>query len=268
MRIEKKDDFARETAKLNMHISEVAYAHLDSTWHSSSARAPYARIYFIEEGEGEISFGEETLSLRAGSICIIPPGFDYAYRCAERLDKLYCHVNLLRYDRTDLLADLGRPILLPDRTAEILRAVDGWRRADLASALALKEQLYSLLCEALSLAGAGRERIRSYSALIRGAVSYIDKHLQAGLSASEIAAALFVSESRLQKAFRAEMGLPVGRYISSRVLASAEEQLRLTNRTIPEISDALGYCDRFYFTRIFRAHFGVAPAAYRRNLMT
>ena len=268
MRIEKKEAFSRETAKLNMYITEVAYAHLDSSWHSDSARAPYARIYFIEDGEGELGYGGEWIRLRAGNIYIIPPNFDCAYRCAERLDKLFCHVNLLRYNRTDLLADLGGPITLTDRAPEIAQAIDCWRRGDLASALLLKERLYATLCEALALAGAGRERIRTYSALIRGAVSYIDKNLHADLTASAIAAALFVSESRLQKVFRAEMGMPIGRYISTRVLAAAEEQLRLTTRSIPEISDALGYCDRFYFSRLFRAHFGVAPATYRRNLMT
>ena len=206
--------------------------------------------------------------MASGDICIIPPSFDFGYRCDTQLEKLYCHANLLRYDRTDLLADLGRPILLKNRAREINEAADCWRRGDLASALALKELLYATLCEALSLAGAGRERIRTYSALIRGAVSYIDKHLHARLSAAEIAAELFVSESRLQKLFRAEMGVPIGQYIATRVLALAEEQLRLTSRTIPEISDALGYCDRFYFSRLFRAHFGVAPATYRRNLMT
>ena len=268
MRIEKKDAFTRETAKINMHISEVAYAHLDSTWHSPSARAPYARIYFIEEGKGEIEADGRVTELVAGNICIIPPFYDYAYRCDGRLEKLYCHVNLMRYDRTDLLADIGAPVLLSDRMSDVLRAVELWRRGDLASALSLKELLYTVLCEALTLAGAGREHIRTYSELIRGAVSYVDKNLRATLTASEIASALFVSESRLQKLFRAEMGLSLGRYIAARTLAVAEEQLRLTTRTIPEISDSLGYCDRFYFSRLFRAHFGVAPATYRRNLMT
>lgn len=268
MRIEKKEEFARETAKINMHISEVAYAHLDATWHSDSARAPYARIYFIEDGAGELTADGKTVSLTAGNIYIIPPLYDCGYRCPERLEKLYCHVNLLRYDRTDLLADLGGTVVLTDRTSDVLRAVELWRRGDLISALSLKELLYAVLCEAISAAGAGRERIRTYSELIRGAVSYVDKNLRATLTAAEIAAELFVSESRLQKLFRAEMGISLGRYVAARTLAVAEEQLRLTTRTIPEISDALGYCDRFYFSRLFRAHFGVAPAAYRRNLMT
>jgi AraC-like DNA-binding protein len=114
--------------------------------------------------------------------------------------------------------------------------------------------------------GRQHEAVQTYSPLIRAAVTYIEKNLRADLTAATLAAALFVSESRLQKAFRAEMGTPLGKYVTARVLTVAEEKLRLSKHTIREISDSLGFCDRFYFSRAFSARFGVSPARYRKNV--
>lgn len=141
-----------------------------------------------------------------------------------------------------------------------------WRASDVLSAMQLKEILFRVLCEAICQSGVKTEDVRTYSPLIKKAVTFVEKNLRADLTAKEVSAALFVSDSRLQKNFRREMGVSFGKYISSRVLSVAEEQLRLSGRTIGEISDALGYCDRFYFSRVFATRYGMSPARYRKNL--
>lgn len=266
MIIERNAPFARETEKINMHISDIAYAYLDRNWNCENARAAYTRIYYVRRGRGEIICGGRRIALLSGNIYIIPAELDFSYSCEDTLEKLYCHVNLYCYNRADLLADLHDCVVLSDRKADIDLAVSLWRGGDVLSAMRLKECIFRTVAEAVCTADAGREVVRLYSPLIRSAVSYIEKNLRADLTASAIAGGLFVSESRLQKTFRAEMGTPLGRYISERVLMVAEEKLRLSRHTIREISDSLGFCDRFYFSRAFAARFGQSPAKYRKNL--
>jgi AraC-like DNA-binding protein len=266
MIIERKSPFARETEKLNLHISDIAYAYLDRDWNNKNARAAYTRIYYVQRGRGEIAYGERRVALLSGNIYIIPAGLDFSYSCEDSLEKLYCHVNLYCYNHADLLADLYECVVLSDRKGEIDRAISCWRAGDVASALQLKEMILHTATEAVMQAGSRHQEVRTYSPLIRTAVAYIEKNLRADLTAAQVAASLFVSESRLQKAFRAEMGTPLGRYVSARVLTVAEEKLRLSRHTIREISDSLGFCDRFYFSRMFTARFGVSPARYRKNV--
>ena len=85
------------------------------------------------------------------------------------------------------------------------------------------------------------------------------------LSVKEIAAALYTSESRIQKAFKAEVGTPLGRYVTDRLFFFAEEQLRITNRSIKVISEELGFCDSFYFSRLFTKRYGISPSRYRKQ---
>ena len=61
--------------------------------------------------------------------------------------------------------------------------------------------------------------------------------------------------------------MPLGRYVNDRLFYYAEQQLRLTDRTIKEISEQLGFCDPFYFSRMFTQRFGTSPKEYRRRLM-
>lgn len=266
MIIEKNAPFARETEKMNMHISEIAYAYLDRDWKCPNGKAAYTRVYYVKSGRGELRYDGKTLSLLPGNVYVIPAGLEYSYNCEDSLEKLYCHVNIFCYNRRDLTEDMRAPIVLRERKEDITRAIACWRAGDVMSALQLKELLYRTLCEAIEQSGTGGGEVRTYSPLIKQAVKYVEKNLRADLTATQMAEALFVSDSRLQKTFRAEMGVPLGRYITHRVLAVAEEQLRLTRRTIREISDSLGFCDRFYFSRMFRARYGVAPAQYRKNV--
>ncbi len=266
MIIEKNAPFARETEKMNMHISEIAYAHLDRDWRCPNGRAAFTRVYYVKSGRGELRYGGKSLSLLPGNIYVIPAGLEYSYNCEDSLEKLYCHVNIFCYNRHDLTEDIPAPIVLSNRKEEIDDAIACWRAGDVMSALRLKELLYSTLCEAIAQSGTSGGEIRTYSPLIKQAVKYIEKNLRADLTAACIAEALFVSDSRLQKCFRAEMGIPIGKYITNRVLSVAEEQLRLSRRSICEISDSLGFCDRFYFSRMFRARYDAAPAQYRKNV--
>jgi AraC-like DNA-binding protein len=266
MIIERKSPFARETEKINMHISDIAYAYLDRNWNCKSARAAYTRIYYVQRGRGEIAYGERRVALLSGNIYIIPAGLDFSYSCEDTLEKLYCHVNLFCYNHKDLLSDLHECVVLSDRREEIDRVIACWRAGDVQSALLLKEMILHTATEAVMQGGRRHEAVQTYSPLIRAAVTYIEKNLRADLTAATLAAALFVSESRLQKAFRAEMGTPLGKYVTARVLTVAEEKLRLSKHTIREISDSLGFCDRFYFSRAFSARFGVSPARYRKNV--
>ncbi len=266
MIIERNNPFSRETEKINMHISEIAYAHLGRDWNCKNGRAPYARVYYVCRGRGELRYNGKAVPLLSGNVYVIPANLDYAYSCEDSLEKLYCHVNLQTYNRQELTEDMHDVAVLSARTETVAEAVRLWRQGDVYAAVQLKNLLYATVCEAISHAGVRGGEVRTYSPLIKSAVSYIEKHLRADLTAAEVAAAQFVSDSRLQKTFRAEMGTPIGKYITERVLSVAEERLRLSNRDIREISESLGFCDRFYFSRVFSARYGVSPGKYRNQI--
>ena len=85
--------------RINMNILAMARASLDEEWVCETARAPYSRVYMIQAGEGEITYQGKTVRLLPGNIYVIPAELDFAYSCGGHLEKLYFHVNILRYNQ-------------------------------------------------------------------------------------------------------------------------------------------------------------------------
>jgi transcriptional regulator GlxA family with amidase domain len=54
-------------------------------------------------------------------------------------------------------------------------------------------------------------------------------------------------------------------YLQKLRVAAAKRLLENDHRTMPEISDAVGYQDVVFFRKIFQRHTGVSPSAYRQR---
>ena len=117
----------------------------------------------------------------------------------------------------------------------------------------------------MDIMNSGGEDFVSYSPLVQSAINHINSNLTVNLSVETIAAALFVSPSKLQKKFKAETGVSIGKYIHERIMFTAERKLRQKNMTLKEISESLGFCDQFYFSRCFSQKYGVSPRTFRNR---
>lgn len=77
-----------------------------------------------------------------------------------------------------------------------------------------------------------------------------------------------ISLSTLRRVFRDATGVPLHAYALQRRVARARTLLGETDLPVKVIADRLGYRDVYFFTRQFRRHVGVPPAAYRRSRQT
>ena len=98
------------------------------------------------------------------------------------------------------------------------------------------------------------------------ALDYIEKNLSLKLTASEIAKNLFVSESKLVKLFKSEIGVTIGKYIDDYLFDYAEHLLLNTKLSIRQISEKLEFCDQFYFSLKFTVKYGKSPRTYRKEM--
>lgn len=127
--------------------------------------------------------------------------------------------------------------------------------------LTVKSKLYELLSR-LSRYGALSEERSG----VRGVVAYIDTHLNKELSISDLARLCAMSESTFRRAFCASVGESPKKYINRRRLEKAQYMLR-SELSIGEICAALGYYDSAYFSKLFKQHTGLTPAAYRDSFL-
>ena len=250
---------------LTLNISELRYAILDKSWRRKTPeKDTFNRLYCIKEGSAYLECGGKVVLMEAGNVYVVPAEVPCRYWCEDHMEKLYMHFSMMRYDNRDLLDGVSECLVLENRADEIEEMIRQWRNADYFSMVYLRTQVYRYICEAMKQRGVDTWKNEAYSLLVKRAIEYIDKHLTSGLSASTISAELFVSESRLRKIFRAEVGIAIGKYINDRIMSAAELQLRYSDSSVKDISESLGFCDQFYFSRMFSKQYGLSPAAYRK----
>lgn len=83
---------------------------------------------------------------------------------------------------------------------------------------------------------------------------------------SDVAQRLGVSVRRLERLFRAEMGMGPGQYLRQQRLDRAHDLIAHSSLSLREIAVAVGYGDMTAFGRAIRQHYGASPSVLRRRL--
>ena len=252
---------------ISVSISQMLYVKLDNRWNSKFARVNFSRIYYVCKGEADVVCNGKTIHLTPGHIYFIPACSEFSYACAEYMEKLYIHVSVLQNNRYDVFSRLKDCVVLPGLDEEEIKHLCHCANsADVNDILYLKAHLHALLMQVVEKAGVDLGRPDVYSPLTERAMDYIEQNLHCGLTVKQVADDLQVSEGKLQSAFRRDLRIGVGRYITERVLYAAEERLRMSDESVCAISEWLGFCDQFYFSRRFADYFGVSPRQYRKQI--
>ncbi len=93
----------------------------------------------------------------------------------------------------------------------------------------------------------------------------IEENLEQELSLEEISRRVNYSSSYLYRLFQEELGMSPQQYIVKQKLLRACTLLLESDMTVRAISDSLGFCDQFHFSRRFRQEFRCSPTEYRKN---
>lgn len=102
--------------------------------------------------------------------------------------------------------------------------------------------------------------------LVARTLLYIRDNLGRSFGAAQIADALNVSRSVLDKTFAAKFGHSIGEEILSRRLSKARRLVEERQLNVNEVAAACGFCAPSYFIRKFTAHFGNTPLQWRKKL--
>jgi AraC-like DNA-binding protein len=98
---------------------------------------------------------------------------------------------------------------------------------------------------------------------IAEAIVRMENTLEAAPGVPDLAASVQLSPSRFAHLFRAETGVPPGRYLHTMRMQRARVLLERTFLTVREVMVRVGSRDPSHFSRDFRRFHGVPPSAVR-----
>ncbi len=257
-------------------IPERTHLH---NWHIAQHKHDsFFQIFYLSAGSGEITEADGVRRLVAPCAIFIPPGAVHGFRYATDVDGL---VITALADRLHSLTAADRRIagfaaetrivaLTDDADSDF--ALDCIRRlhAELGGLspgrLLLLEPLMTAAIVALARAGSAtmepgfdtldRQRMETLTTMIAA-------HFRAHPPVQFYAAAIGVSATHLNRLARAVTGQSVTGLIDHQLMEAARRDLIFTPTPVQAIAYSLGFSDPAYFSRFFRRHAGLSPAAFR-----
>ena len=251
-----------------MFFGESGYVRTDESWGSKNVCSPFSRIYYVDSGRALLRTADSEIIMEPGNIYLIPAGLTYDYEGMPSVHKLFFHENIFKTDGYDMMLEMKEVGILKSDLGymEMLRNL--YDSDSFSSAVLLRGYIGHTVSEMISKYGIGKDRTESYSPLVQNTMKYIISNLSVKLNIAEIADHAFVSVSTLTKVFKEETGKTVGSYIDDLVMYSAQRKLLRTDMPVSEVSERLGFCDQFYFSRYFKKRCGESPLKYRKRMKT
>lgn len=98
---------------------------------------------------------------------------------------------------------------------------------------------------------------------IKEAISFIEQNFQNDISVEDLAATCGLNRSYLGKIFHESMGKSPQAFLISYRMTKATELLKLTDLSIADVGNAVGYPNQLHFSRAFKNVYGIPPRQWR-----
>ncbi len=239
------------------------YARLPpGAWAHTRVSLPYWRLYWNQVEGATIEQGTQTYALTPAEAVLIAPHTVFSTTNRAPIEHVYAHFQLptVHVGRPPPLSFLpATPALreLAQRLAEALTRppVSAWKVSLTARALV---EL------ALVLLGETRPTPSRLDARLLQALAFLEEHLANATSNADLARQAGLSTGALNQLFKAQLGQTLHAHLRAKRIEKACLMLEFSDASIDQIAAETGFCDRYYFSRVFKRSQQLSPAAFRR----
>lgn len=238
-------------------------------WEWETDGEAHYNFWVALDGDGYLTTLGQTFRLKPGMFFIFSPNqrISAAHYSGARLTRFSAHFIPLS-GAVVLDSVPGLPLL----GGEVASLPAMQRQIDAIMRLAFRRQQESLLNRRMfdlmqqtvsGGAGSGNVRVdERISAAIRRMRSEPEHIESMDLLAKDVG----MSRSHFDREFTRQVGQPPKQFLLNSKMIEARRALESTKLRVGEIADQLGYRDIYFFSRQFKAFFGVSPKHYRSSL--
>lgn len=248
-----------------LRLGCIGYAVVGQTWKTNLLATPFNRLYLIESGTGVLSTAHEELVLEPGKAYLLPADLPCSYHCNGRLSLLYFHFNLTRPDQFDLISNYNRLAAVDFPSNQLSQLKDICKKSSYTDAYEIICAINHIVLSMNRIYGMRWNDTPTYSTYVLDTIAEINRNLSAQLRIDNLVQHRFVSRSYLERQFHKEVGLTIKQYINMQLINTAQWKLGNTDDSIEKISNDLGFCNQFYFSKYFKKQCRVSPLQYKKG---
>jgi AraC-like DNA-binding protein len=229
---------------------------------------PFFRIYYVVEGHGTVAINGVNFPLETGNIYFISGVTPFRNYCEKYMKVFWLHAIAMSPELDTIISNITRVHAWQisglsefEATLREIKEISlwdaDWRWFELQ---ALVTFVVGRLMKDHQKNGVKPE----LSSGIRRALKFMDHNFQNNPTLADMAKKASYAPNYFHRVFKALSGMTPHEYIEKKRMVMARMLLTTTDKKLDEISQACGYENSFYFSRVFKKHYGIAPGASRR----
>lgn len=162
---------------------------------------------------------------------------------------------ILHYLCIHLLREMrGMDVMTQEEETAIWRQID--RNQGIRETLSVINKLVDLSLDSVM-------KKKTSDVLMLSAKDYIERNLSTELSIDALADYLGISGSYFSMLFKQHFGETFVEYVTKQRMEMAKSLLALSDKSVTQIGQMVGYAERRYFTRVFSKYTGMLPSEFR-----
>lgn len=232
-----------------------------------------AELLYIRKGALWSGCEHEIQEVKAGEVLWIPPHMPHKGITKKEPVEYDVFMFDIRsfYNETDVCRELfsavfdGRAVFQtiikePKLTACLEELKES--REEGAGALGREAGIYRLLYLLFEYALLSYDKNCSVKQSFQKVIDYVEAHYAEELSTASLSVEFGYSEEHFCRKFKEATGLSLTHFVRILRLEKAYRLLKAGEHHIGRLAEECGYSDANYFTRCFKAHFGVPPSQF------
>ncbi len=275
---------------ISVQLKNIAQLRFEQSESWSNINSPFSRMYLVTEGKGHLVIGNETISLEAGHLYLIPSFTTCNYLFKQELSHIYVHFNLstdnginiynlfsiynkviateLDYQLFDRLLKILPDMQLPHHDPKVyqtklwmIKKINYNSLSQHLEALGIIRQLFARFINTES-----ERNLSSFLIYrIQPILIYIQDNLQNDISIEELAALASFSKDHFTRIFKSIIGMAPCEFIIRKRIEKSQFLLLTTDMTQTQIIEKTNFKSVSYFCRIFKKYTSFSPVEYRKQ---
>jgi AraC family transcriptional regulator len=287
---------SRRYVKYSFSLLNIDHVKLDYRWNYRNVVSPYYRLYYIDEGEGQLSNTEQSVKLEPGYIYMIPSFTPCNLFCPDYLSQYFIQFfeesynsvslfgqnrQLMKLEATErdicnfqrlMAINPGRGLNRSDnpRSYEKSSIYEEYEALNDRQSLSVHFETQGIILQLVArflespLYGPGSNRIIPQKIL--ESMNFIQLNLRERFSIALLAKRANQHRDYFSRQFLQFTGRRPLAFIHEQRIERAQFLIATTSMSFSEIAAATGFDDLSHFSRIFKKITLVTPQAYRKRI--
>lgn len=276
---------------IHLLLLNVGYLEMNANWNWKDVYSPFARIYYVTEGEAKIYMGNRTYTLKPNHLYLTPPFVLHTNECNSCFSHYYVHFYEkaihkesifdtydfpVELDATGLDLQLMQRLLginpnrqlkqldpsLYDNMPTFSQYIADNNRMPPHSVIETQGILLQLISKFFE---AAKIKSRHTDARVTTCLQYIHENTNKDISIKQLADIACLTEDHLIRIFKKEMNITPLKYIQTKKMEKAQLLLITTEMPVRDIALELSMDNTSYFNRMFKLYMGKTPTQYREQ---